>query len=161
MSLIIGCDPGKSGAIAGLTFGGRLVGVDDMPVVGPIISPVLLDEAVHNYLDPLSTIQGHGVIEDVHSMPKQGVASSFSFGRSLGAAETALACNGLVLHYVSPARWKKALGLSQDKGASRRRAIELWPERADWFKRVKDDGRAEAALIAYWFLHHGEGRSAA
>jgi hypothetical protein len=62
---------------------------------------------------------------------------------------------------VSPAKWKKALGLSADKGASRRRAIELWPERAQWFARVKDDGRAEAALIAYWWLQHGPGKQVA
>ena len=158
MSVIIGCDPGKSGAIAALGYDGALRGVDDMPVVGPIISPVLLDEAVHNYLDPLSLRRGAAVIEDVHAMPKQGVSSVFSFGRSLGVAEGVLAGNGLAVHYVAPTKWKKALGLTQDKGASRRRAIELWPERAQWFARVKDDGRAEAALIAYWFLHHGEGR---
>ena len=156
MSVIIGCDPGKSGAIAALTFEGRLVGVDDMPVVGSIISPVLLDEAVHNYIDPLSIRQGHAVVEDVHAMPKQGVTSVFSFGRSLGVAEACLACNGLALHYVSPARWKKALGLSSDKGASRRRAIELWPAQAQLFARAKDDGRAEAALLAYWWLHRGK-----
>jgi len=157
MSIIIGVDPGKSGAIAALTYEGRLVGVDDMPVVGPIISPVLLDEAVHNYIDPLSLTQGVAVIEDVHAMPKQGVSSVFSFGRALGVAEAVCACNELAIHYVPPARWKKNLGLSSDKGVSRRRAIELWPASADLFKRVKDDGRAEAALIAYWWLQHGPG----
>jgi crossover junction endodeoxyribonuclease RuvC len=161
MSIIIGVDPGKSGAIAGLNYDGTLRGVDDMPVVGPIISPVLLDEAVHNYIDPLSLRRGAAVIEDVHAMPKQGVSSVFSFGRSLGVAEGVLAGNGLAVHYVSPVRWKRALGLTSDKGVSRRRAIELWPERAQWFARVKDDGRAEAALIAYWFLHHGDGRAVA
>ena len=161
MSVIIGVDPGKSGAIAALDPMGQLIGVDDMPVVGPIISAVLLDEAVHNYIDPLSILCGVAVIEDVHAMPKQGVSSSFSFGRALGVAEGVLAGNDLALHYVSPAKWKKALGLTADKGVSRRRAIELWPNRAQWFARVKDDGRAEAALIAYWWLHHGEGRAVA
>lgn len=51
---------------------------------------------------------------------------------------------------------RRALGLSPDKGASRRRAIELWPAQSAMFARVKDDGRAEAALIGYWWLHFGE-----
>lgn len=163
MTIILGVDPGKSGAIAGLSLNGRLIGVDDMPVVGPIISPVLLDQLVHNYVDPLSTADhpGTAVIEDVHAMPKQGVSSVFSFGRALGVVEGVVAGNDFAVQYVSPAKWKRQLGLTNDKGISRRRAIELWPERADWFKRVKDDGRAEAALIAYWFLHHGEGRGVA
>jgi len=161
MSVVVGVDPGKSGAIAMLRSDGALiVGLYDMPVVGPIISATLLDQIVHNYVDPLaSPPYGVAVIEDVHAMPKQGVSSSFSFGRSLGVAEGVLAGNGLAVHYVSPARWKKALGLTADKGTARRRAIELWPTRAALFARVKDDGRAEAALIAYWWIHHGEGRN--
>jgi crossover junction endodeoxyribonuclease RuvC len=158
MNVIIGVDPGKSGAFAALASDGSLLGVHDMPVVGPIISSALLDELVHNYVDPLIVPPGAAVIEDVHAMPKQGVASMFAFGRSLGIAEGVVAGNGFAVHYVSPAKWKRQLGLSKDKGVSRRRAIELWPHRATWFNLVKHDGRAEAALIAYWFLHHGEGR---
>jgi crossover junction endodeoxyribonuclease RuvC len=155
-SMIVGCDPGKSGALARLDHAGRLVDVADMPVVGTIISAHLLDEIVHNWIDPLADAPyGTAVIEDVHARPGQGVSSMFSFGRSLGVAEGVLAGNGLSLRYVSPAKWKKALGLSSDKGASRRRAIELWPEHAKAFARVKDDGRAEAALIAWWFWREG------
>ena len=151
--MILGIDPGKSGAVAVLNQRGALVAVHDMPIVGPIVSAVLLDELVHDYVDPLHDgPSGTAVIEDVHAMPKQGVTSSFSFGRSLGVAEGVLAGNGYSLRYVSPAKWKKALGLTSDKGVSRRRAIEVWPNRASWFARVKDDGRAEAALIALWWL---------
>ena len=151
--MILGIDPGKSGAVAVLGHDGALVAVHDMPIVGPIVSAVLLDELVHDYVDPLHDgPSGTAVIEDVHAMPKQGVTSSFSFGRSLGVAEGVLAGNGYSLRYVSPAKWKKALGLTSDKGVSRRRAIEVWPNRASWFARVKDDGRAEAALIALWWL---------
>ena len=158
-SMIVGCDPGKSGALARLDHAGRLVDVADMPVVGTIISAHLLDEIVHNWIDPLADAPyGTAVIEDVHARPGQGVSSMFSFGRSLGVAEGVLAGNGLSLRYVSPAKWKKALGLSSDKGASRRRAIELWPEHAKAFERVKDDGRAEAALLAWWWWKHEAGR---
>lgn len=153
--LVIGVDPGKSGAIAILDRQGRLYDVHDMPVVGPIISPVLLGELVHNWIDPFSLPPyGTAVIEDVHAMPKQGVSSVFSFGRSLGVAEGVMAGEGLAIAYVSPARWKRGMGLSADKGVSRRRAIEQWPHMGKAFARVKDDGRAEAALIALWWIRN-------
>ena len=153
--MIVGVDPGKTGALALLSDTGNLIAVEDMPVVGPIISPVLLAEIVHNWIDPFAEPPyGTAVVEDVHAMPKQGVASMFSFGRSLGVAEGVLAGEGLAIQYVSPAKWKRALGLTNDKGASRRRAIELWPHLGTRFARVKDDGRAEAALIAWWHWKH-------
>jgi len=80
----------------------------------------------------------------------------FTFGRGLGIVEGVALGAGIPVRWVSPAKWKRALGLSADKGASRRRAIELWPAQSAMFARVKDDGRAEAALIAYWWLHFGE-----
>lgn len=150
--LVIGVDPGKTGAIAVLDRQGRLYDVHDMPVVGPIISAALLSEVVHNYIDPLSLPPfGTAVIEDVHSMPGQGVASSFSFGRALGVVEGVMAGEGLSLRYVSPAKWKKAVGVTADKETSRRRAIEMWPEHAALFRRKMDADRAEAALIAWWY----------
>ena len=44
------------------------------------------------------------------------------------------------------------MGRSAGKDASRMRAMELFPSKAELFKRAKDDGRADAALIAYWYL---------
>lgn len=156
MSIILGVDPGKSGAIAALRYNGALIGVDDMPVLGGIVNAQLLAEQMHNYVDPLIfPWDGICVIEDVHAMPKQGVSSTFDFGVSKGIAIGAAAADSWSLRFVTPARWKRDLGLSKDKGASRRMAIELWPARAQMFARVKDDGRAEAALIAYWFLTKG------
>jgi hypothetical protein len=48
--------------------------------------------------------------------------------------------------------WKRAVGIPPGKDgakdAARSEAIRRWPQKADLFARVKDDGRAEAALIA-------------
>ena len=44
------------------------------------------------------------------------------------------------------------VGRAAGKDASRMRAMELFPTRAELFKRAKDDGRADAALIAYWYI---------
>lgn len=148
--ITIGVDPGKTGAIALVDAGGQLVTVHDMPLAGGIVSPHLLAQ-LEGWQD--DTTFGTAVIEDVHSMPKQGVASSFGFGRSKGVAEGVFAGAGRPLVYVAPSVWKKALKLTADKDAARRRAIELWPAKASLFARVKDDGRAEAALIAWWHQH--------
>ena len=151
-SMIVGCDPGKSGALARLDHAGRLVDVADMPVVGTIISAHLLDEIVHNWIDPLADAPyGTAVIEDVHARPGQGSARCFrSVDRS--ASPKGVGGERPVARYVSPAKWKKALGLSSD---SWREAVDArsscGPEHAKAFARVKDDGRAEAALIAWWF----------
>ena len=65
-------------------------------------------------------------------------------------AEAGLVSNPVLVPVrpVPPSTWKKALGLSADKNASRQRAIETWPEHVRTFARVRDDGRAEAALLA-------------
>jgi hypothetical protein len=52
---------------------------------------------------------------------------------------------------VTPQRWKKLMGVTADKNTSRQLAINLWPDQAHLFARVKDVDRAEAALIAEWY----------
>lgn len=162
MSITISADPGLSGAIALVDSYGILLEVHDMPVVAGDVSPQLLahlfENEVHNGNGLDAETYGAAVVEDVHSMPKQGVASSFKFGRGKGVIEGFFAGAGLPLRYVSPSRWKKDLRLSSDKGESRQRALELWPEHADRFKLVKHEGRAEAALIGYWWVKVGEAR---
>ncbi len=148
----VGVDPGISGAIA-LLEDGHLVDVYDMPVVAGHVSA----HGVNN-LESWDTMRATVVIEDVHAMPKQGVTSSFNFGRSKGVIEGVFAACCLPIVYVTPTKWKRALGLTSDKETSRRRAIEQWPDKAHLFTRKKDDGRAEAALIAWWYITKGNGR---
>jgi len=58
--------------------------------------------------------------------------------------------HGYEVYYVTPAVWKKHFKLSKNKGVSRSLACQRFPEAADQFTRVKDDGRAEAGLIALY-----------
>lgn len=155
-ALILAVDPGQKGAIAALGHDGALHGVWDMPVLDKRVSAPLL-------ADILVPLQAHAtvcVIEDVHAMPKQGVTSMFTFGRGLGCVEGVALGAGIPVRYVSPARWKRALLLGADKDTSRRRACETWPTDSQHFARVKDDGRAEACLIALYWLSFGDGAKA-
>jgi crossover junction endodeoxyribonuclease RuvC len=54
------------------------------------------------------------------------------------------------MQYVTPQRWQKDLNVRDGKDGSRQRAAELFPAYAHLFARKKDDGRADAALMAYW-----------
>jgi len=94
----------------------------------------------------------HVVIERVGALPGNGSVSMFNFGRSAGIIEGVVAALEMPNTYVTPAAWTKAVGRAAGKDASRMRAMELFPSKAEMFKRAKDDGRADAALIAYWYI---------
>jgi crossover junction endodeoxyribonuclease RuvC len=156
MSFIIGIDPGAAGAVAILEPDGSLVQVFDMPSVEIVsngkakrrVSPEMLAAELRLY-------NVHGttaVVEQVGAMPGQGVSSMFAFGEAFGLAKGVLAGLGIPVQSVPPARWKRALGLNSGKDAARAKAAATWPQQAGEFKRVKDDGKAEAALIALWGL---------
>jgi crossover junction endodeoxyribonuclease RuvC len=49
---------------------------------------------------------------------------------------------------VTPQKWQKHYGKSSDKEHSRQLANRLFPSLADRLNRKKDDGSAEALLIA-------------
>ena len=81
-------------------------------------------------------------------MPKQGVASSFTFGVGLGSILGCLRAMHLPIEFVTAAVWKKSYGLGKDKHASLHKARLLFPT-AD-LMLAKHDGRAEALLIAHY-----------
>ncbi|MEL6984609.1 MAG: hypothetical protein AAFO29_19430 [Actinomycetota bacterium] len=146
MTCIIGVDPGLSGAIALLDHLGELISVNDMPVIDGRVTAALLNvwSNEHAITGPKPVVG----IEFVHSMPKQGVASSFKFGASWGLVHGYFGGAGHRVIDVRPQDWKKRFHLGKDKEKARRLAIERWPDHAQAFARKKDAGRAEAALIA-------------
>ena len=89
-------------------------------------------------------------VERVNAMPGQGVTSVFSFGRSTGIVEGILAAYDIPTTLVTPQAWQKAVGQRAGKDGSRERAMQLFPAQVGLFQRKKDDGRSDAALIAYY-----------
>jgi crossover junction endodeoxyribonuclease RuvC len=158
-----GIDPGLSGAIAAL-FDGVPFLVYDMPTMArksgkQEVSCAGIAHAiweVNNYPGSVGTSQ-HAVIELVGGNPiggrKQGTTSMFNFGKSCGRIEGVIVGKGIPLVEVTPVVWKRHHGLvGADKDASRGVVMRRWPEAAKWVTRKKDDGRADAILIAAW--HH-------
>ena len=141
MTVFLGVDPGVSGAIAAVGDGGLLYWIEDMP--NPLHGAAIADLFDAGAF-PLAAV------EDVHSMPGQGVSTTFKFGMNHGIVLGALGALRIPYRLVTPGQWKKAMRVTADKDTARTRAIELWPAHAQLFARKRDHGRAEAALIARW-----------
>lgn len=80
----------------------------------------------------------------------------FQFGRMLGGVESHVYMRCRMLRYETPRVWKEKMGLSKDKDASLRLATRVFGEQAAlrFWPRKKDEGVAEAALLAlYWARH--------
>jgi crossover junction endodeoxyribonuclease RuvC len=158
--IYIGIDPGLSGAVAVIQdteayHGEHRIDVFDTPtalVEGEKTKRKYLVSAMATFLKPYHAYNSQviAVLENVHSMPKQGVASSFCFGEGKGMWEGILAAYNIPTELVSPQRWKKEMmdGQGKDKSAARFKAMALFPSLADQLKLVKHDGRAEALLMA-------------
>lgn len=154
MRLTFGIDPGLSGAIAVLADG-QFCDVFDMPTVGrgaaarQVVNAASLAAAIREHLAAHPGAAVLAVLEDVHAMPGQGVSSMFRFGQSLGAVEGVLAALRVPLCRVQPQTWKKhARLIGSEKDAARGKASELFP--AAPLGRVRDQGRADALLMARW-----------
>lgn len=160
--IYIGIDPGLSGAV-GIIQEDALIGPHgDIDVYSVFDTPTALVEGEttkRKYLVPsmvrllvpyAKRTDVLAVLENVHSMPKQGVASSFCFGEGKGIWEGILAALEIPTELVSPQRWKKEIMADQgkEKSAARFKAMSLFPSLADQLKLVKHDGRAEALLMA-------------
>lgn len=149
--VIIGVDPGFTGAVAIWRPAIRSLYVYDMPVLPNAKGKTELDlHSLFDLLAPEDDTPHLAVVEQVHAMRGQGVTSMFRFGQGYGAIQMGLAAHRLPVQYVTPSKWKAHFGLTRDKGVSRGMAMQRFPEYAEKFKRVKDDGRAEAALIALY-----------
>lgn len=150
MTVTIGIDPGIAGAIAVVNAAGEVL-VWDMPTIEvrgkKRISAVHLRDLLVD-IGPALMV----VVEDVQGVQGSGATSAFAFGRGCGVIEGVLVALQRPVTYVRPQEWTKALGVGADKGAHRQAAQRLWPFDADLFGRVKDDGRADAALLAHWWM---------
>lgn len=127
MKLSIGIDPGASGGIAFIQ--------EDNPAKSHAIK---MPETIADIFDQiellsrLARVEGwkiHACLEKVHSMPGQGVASSFKFGQGFGHLEMALTAAKIPFSYVHPQKWQKEIQCltGGNKNISKARAQQLFP----------------------------------
>lgn len=151
---IAGIDPGLSGAICVFDVDKGMLTMLDMPTVevqsGKTMKRRLSEPMLAELLRPHEI--EHVALEQVSAMPGQGVTSMFSFGQTYGAIRGVLAGLHIPITMVTPAKWTRDMKVTGGKDANRQRAAQLFPAYAASFARVKDDGRADAALLAFWLL---------
>jgi hypothetical protein len=140
MALYIGIDPGKTGAIAVMDGDDMSVRVFDMPAT---------IEEKRAILSEIGAVRCAWVEKPF--FPRMiGTANVARIAQAFGELKACLFFAGIPTNEVPPAAWKKHFGLSTDKDASRAYASSVFPDQAHLWARKKDDGRAEAALIAYY-----------
>lgn len=160
--LVIGIDPGLTGALAAIDHHG-LEKVQDMPVMqralaaGKVKNQVnaaavaqLLKEWTREYdRNAVLVVLEHQAPFRIAGDKPQGSSSTFSLGHTAGILEGVVVALGFSHRTVTPVTWKKALGLpggAKNKGVVRARAQRLYPEAP--LTRVMDHNRAEAIMIA-------------
>jgi hypothetical protein len=146
---ILAIDPGLTGAIAFYYMSQKdRVAVYDMPVVENGVNPAELSALIGRHTPAIA------VIERVGPMPRDGVAQAWRFSAAYATARVVVALNNIPQVLITPASWKKAMGLpggKDNKDRSRGMAMRLFPACAISFGRKKDASRAEAALLAYHY----------
>lgn len=134
-----------------LRHDGAIEHIEDMPIVevmvGKSVRKRVSAAGLREILLPyaLCTVC---VVEKVGGITGQSASAAFTFGYGCGLLEGVLTALLMPVAPVTPQAWKKSAGIASDKGAAREAAMRLWPGRSQLFSRKKDDGRAEAALMA-------------
>jgi Holliday junction resolvasome RuvABC endonuclease subunit len=128
MNYSVGIDPGQSGGIGIIDADGSFVtSFKFKDQTDADISEIF------RYIQELQGVMSensvYALLEKVHSMPKQGVASSFTFGMSFGFLKAMLTAHKIPWDFVQPNTWQKALGCQThgDKNITKSKAQRQWP----------------------------------
>lgn len=169
IALILGIDPGATGAISFNSPDGGLLGIEDIPVDRVQVGKHSRSRVnIPNLWRMVQSIGGaSGVaafIEKPNYRPmmkrnpqtgqteksQMGVAGAGAFGETYGSILAVLVVAGAQIHEVAPGVWGRSIGLKGGKDDAIRLAGNLFPASAELFARKKDHNRAEAALIGYY-----------
>ena len=141
--MIVGVDPGKEGGLA-LLVDGKM----------ECFSFKNKDEyEIAHQFSIMSCCGAKAFLEQVHSAPGQGVASSFSFGKGYGFLRGLLVANKIPFEDVSPQMWQKVMRTPPRGNKTKRehklllqqRAKQLYPSTPNI-----DLTTADALLIAQY-----------
>lgn len=155
MALVLGIDPGQDGALVWL-FDGVPYRREVMPATPKVGIDIVAFIALLEADRPQRV-----VLERAQAMPRQGVASSFKYGRDYGAMLGVLQCMQLSHTTVHPSVWHRALcggkpsGEPQDQAKARTlRVVQQQLPTLDLLatprSRVPHAGIVDAAAIALW-----------
>jgi crossover junction endodeoxyribonuclease RuvC len=150
---ILGIDPGVRGglSVVEVTDGvaPMLVECVDIPVIGSGAKERVDVAGIRNFIEAHQPARA--LIERAGAMPKQGIASTFKYGRATGAIEAAITLCSIPVEIIEASAWKRFWHLpGKDKESGRQKALQLFPGALAALARKRDHGRAEATLIALY-----------
>ena len=153
--IVVGIDPGLSGAIA-ILENNKVLNIFDMPVMAEgkknkrQLNSAQLVNIIKDSTKPDDEIAV--VVEQVNAMPGQGVTSMFNFGQTFGAIKGVCAALELPIFFVRPSKWKKHFELiNSSKDSSRTKVIEMYPSLSNQLTKKKDVNKSDAILIARFY----------
>ncbi len=153
--IVVGIDPGLSGAIA-ILENNKVLNIFDMPVMAEgkknkrQLNSAQLVNIIKDSTKPDAEIAV--VVEQVNAMPGQGVTSMFNFGQTFGAIKGVCAALELPIFFVRPSKWKKHFELiNSSKDSSRTKVIEMYPSLSSQLAKKKDVNKSDAILIARFY----------
>lgn len=157
--LIIGCDPGLTGAIC-LLQEGVLLELEDLRIeanetpnakVNQRVSAEAMNDLLADWSARYDFARNHPhacleLAVPMPGMPSTTTASTFD---SFGCLRTLFTLR-MDLTIVHSQKWKRIYGLDSKKPASLSCARALYPEAKNQLSRAKDHNRAESILIGHW-----------
>ncbi|MBF0421104.1 MAG: hypothetical protein HQL78_13185 [Magnetococcales bacterium] len=156
-TVLIGIDPGLSGAIASIAVaedGSSVVRVTDMPTKQSrtgnkrSIDAWEFEQALYSHCRDKASV----AIEHVGGIPGQSAPAAFEFGFGAGIIEGVLSAIGYSRVYVRPQTWRKEMNvIGSGKDAVMHTLQQYAPDAyGAWILRKGHDGRADAIMIACW-----------
>lgn len=150
--VILGIDPGQKGAVVALAeyHPVRVWLMPAAPKVGLDLGGV---EAILREARELGDLRA--VLERAQPMPRQGISSTFGYGRDYGRLEALLYAARIPVEVVTPSAWHRAL-IGGKAGDPKAQALALVRQRLPTLdltpgRRTKPhDGIVDAACIALW-----------
>lgn len=181
--IYVGIDPGLTGALAMLSGTGQLIELYDFETIeikkstgrkSNVLNVANLNEYLKLWIlnnpgvrlfatielqQPYPGARSKGPVPVCPACGKQkseGVVSVFRSGVTFGEIKTVVnVARSIPIVFAAASAWKSKFDLrGRDKDLSRNRVIELWPDRANLFKRKLDHNRAEAALIGLYGIKY-------
>lgn len=153
--LFLGIDPGLGGAFAIVDISGGVRYASPFSLLVENQKKVLDCKKLYLEITQFTSGIQACAIEQVHAMPRQGVVSTFSFGRGFGSLVCLLEVLYIPFEQVTAQKWKKLLfGFTtpdKKKSIEYARTLEggpryLIPEG----RKVEHDGVADAICLAQY-----------
>lgn len=151
--VVVGIDPGQKGGLVTLDGTGTIVDMRPMPADPREVATFL---RLTREACGLSRWPLHVMLEKAQSMPKQGIASAFTYGTHYGELRGILVALELEHTLVPPSAWTKAMHVGTRAGEAKVRSMEAArrlkptePFKMASSKATKPhDGLVDAYLIA-------------